>query len=140
LLKYQDTLITGEVPIDRLNTPYYPTKLRLRAGTSWNSHRLSLAVFANYANGYENNADPTDIQHVGAFLTFDGTAGYVLPSFGSLLSDTRIVLSVQNILDRQPPFVQNPQPAGSADAGFNYDPVNASLLGRYLSLQLRSRW
>lgn len=141
LLKYRDTLLEGEAPIDRLNTPYYPTKLRLRATVGWSSQVWSTSLFANYVNSYTNNNDPEKLARIGSWMTFDGQVSYRLPTFTSTLSDTRISLSVQNIFDRQPPFVFNAaQTGGSADAGINYDPVNSSLLGRYVSLRIGTRW
>jgi len=49
------------------------------------------------------------------------------------LDGVDIALSVQNLLDEDPPFHNNPQ-------GFGFDPANATILGRVVSLQLTKRW
>lgn len=141
LLKYEQTLTPGQSPINSLNTPYFPTKLRLRASVGWTVSNWSSTLFGNYVSAYTNNLDPANITHVGSWTTVDGQISYRLPKFSIALQETRVSLSVQNIFDRQPPFVLNAFAGSSASsANFNYDPVNASLLGRYLSLRLTTRW
>jgi outer membrane receptor protein involved in Fe transport len=40
---------------------------------------------------------------------------------------------VQNVFDDDPPFYNNA-------SGYGYDPSNADLLGRFVSVQLRKAW
>lgn len=135
LLKYNQTVIAGVPSIDLLNTPYYPTRLRLRASTGFILGSWSSTVFANYSNSYTNNLDPTNVVHVGSWMTLDGQISYRLPALNTALQDARLSLSVQNLLDRRPPYVV------SFFSGYaNYDPVNASILGRYVSLSIKARW
>jgi outer membrane receptor protein involved in Fe transport len=49
---------------------------------------------------------------------------------GTWLSGTGVALTVTNLFDRSPPFVDDQL------QGLGYDPANASPLGRFISLQL----
>jgi hypothetical protein len=142
LLKYEDTLLAGLDPIERLDTQYYPTKLRVRGSVAWSSPGWSSALFANYVNSYTNNQNPAAVERVSSWTTFDGQVSYVTSATNSFLYGARVSLSVQNIFDRQPPFVRNVGNIAGVGASptYNYDAVNASLLGRYVSLQLGTRW
>jgi iron complex outermembrane recepter protein len=54
-----------------------------------------------------------------------------------VLDKLRIALNVQNLFDRDPPRLL-PEPGFTEGVG--YDPVNASGLGRIISLQIRRSW
>jgi outer membrane receptor protein involved in Fe transport len=49
------------------------------------------------------------------------------------LGNVTIDLNMQNIFDNRPPFVNNP-------IGVAYDPENADLLGRFISIGIRKEW
>jgi outer membrane receptor protein involved in Fe transport len=52
--------------------------------------------------------------------------------------ETKLALSVQNLFDRNPPFVAAPASAPYSNVGF--DALNASPLGRFVALQLSKDW
>ncbi len=61
---------------------------------------------------------------------------YELPPALLYLSRVRISASVQNLFDRDPPYLL----FDGYKVGFNYDSTNTSPLGRTASLQLVGQW
>jgi outer membrane receptor protein involved in Fe transport len=51
----------------------------------------------------------------------------------SWLGNMQIALNAQNLFNVSAPFLNNP-------LGEGYDPENADLLGRIVSLEIRKRW
>jgi outer membrane receptor protein involved in Fe transport len=51
----------------------------------------------------------------------------------SWLDETQLLLTATNVLDRDPPFVNN-------ELGVGYDLLNGSLRGRALGFTLRKKW
>jgi outer membrane receptor protein involved in Fe transport len=49
------------------------------------------------------------------------------------LDGLRVALSVQNALDQDPPFVNR-------NFGLGFDPTNASIFGRYVTVQVAKKW
>ncbi|WP_306393471.1 TonB-dependent receptor [Telluria beijingensis] len=111
-----------------LNTLNNPVRLRARAELSWAGENARVTAFANFTNAY-TNATLANRPEVGSYTTFDLTAQYDLGKlFGPAYQELRAALSVQNLLDRDPPYVQN--------ATLAFDPQNASAMGRFASLSL----
>lgn len=111
-----------------LNTLNNPVRLRARAELSWAGENARVTAFANFTNAY-TNATLASRPEVGSYTTFDLTAQYDLGKlFGPAYKELRAALSVQNLLDRDPPYVQN--------ATLAFDPQNASAMGRFASLSL----
>jgi iron complex outermembrane receptor protein len=87
-----------------------------------------MTAFANFTNAY-TNATLATRPEVGSYTTFDLTAQYDIGKLlGEQYKELRAALSVQNMLDRDPPYVQN--------ATLAFDPQNASAMGRFVSLNL----
>ncbi len=68
---------------------------------------------------------------MSSWTTFDVQLGYRSEAVG-LMSGVKASLSVQNLFNRDPPFLLFDQ----FIPGLHYDPLNASVLGRFISLQL----
>ncbi len=134
ILKMQTQFTSGTPIIDTLNTPYNPTRVKLRGRAIVTRGSFSIATFVNFVSAYENpNVVP--VAPVASWTTLDLTATYQCQSCRGLLGKLQILLSVQNIANRNPPFVENAN-------GFavNFDGANANALGRYSSLQLTQQW
>jgi hypothetical protein len=63
------------------------------------------------------------------------------PRASTLWSDLDLVLNIQNLADRRPPFIAIP----SSDIAIGrsavpFDGTNASAVGRYVSLEIRKGW
>ncbi|HEL4257370.1 TPA: TonB-dependent receptor [Stenotrophomonas maltophilia] len=125
--------VTSTSPeLDAVNAVYYPVDLKLRGGLTLDRGQAAGGVFVNYVDSYR---DPANIAHphVSSWTTVDLNLKY---HFGAPAGDhegTSLALNVQNLLDRDPPFIIN-----SINTG--YDPTNATALGRFLSVTLTHRW
>jgi len=137
VIEFTDQLTSASPPILTVNTPYRALAWRGRAGASWTRDGWSGQVFANYANGYDDNRSAAVPRRVDADLTIDAGLAYAFGERGGWLSGTRIALNVENLFDRNPPFLA-PDPGSTT--GLGYDPVNSTARGRFVSLQLRKAW
>ena len=69
--------------------------------------------------------------------TVDINVGYRVDGGSGWLANTQFNFGISNAFDQRPPFV-NQFELTSGTLG--YDPANASLLGRQVSLQVVKRW
>lgn len=132
LLDYSQALTRLESPIDIRNTANNPIDLRLRGSLSWSRRGLSATAFVNYSDSYIDNITVPQ-RGIDSWTTVDLQLAYETRESGGLLDNFTVALNAQNVLDEDPPFFNNP-------LGVAYDPENAELLGRFLSLQLRKSW
>ncbi len=121
-------------PVDVVDTIGNPIDLRARFGATWRNNAGAASLFVNYADGYRDNLS-NPARHIDSWTTVDLTLSANLPRALSLGSDhpSEIAFSVLNLFDQDPPFVNNP-------LGFGYDPSNADPLGRFISVELRTRF
>jgi iron complex outermembrane recepter protein len=136
LTQFEKRAVAGAPPREALNTLNEPIDLRARAGLLWDHAGLGAALYINYADSYRNtDAERTRID---SWLTLDAQLHYnIVRTAGGPFAGTRLVLSVQNLLDEDPPFVLS---QGSPIAHPGYDSVNASPLGRFVALELKKAW
>lgn len=106
----------------------YPADLRLQAAVRWSFEDWGGRIGVNYVDDYRTL---TNIK-VASWTTVDAQLRWS-PSGRFGLDGVDIALSAQNLFDENPPFYNNPQ-------GFGFDPANATILGRVVSLQLTKRW
>lgn len=106
----------------------FPSDLRLQAAARWSYAAWSGRLGLNYVDDYRTltNAEVSSWTTVDAQLRWS-------PSGRFGLDGVDIALTAQNVLDEDPPFYNNPQ-------GIGFDPANATVLGRVVSLQLTKRW
>lgn len=117
-----------------LNKLYRPVDLKIRTGASVSRGAWSASASLNYVGSY---SDPANTAHpsVDAWKTVDLDARYVAPfSAPTWLQGTSIALNIQNLFDRNPPFVV------VVPSGSGFDPVNANPLGRFFSLTVTKSW
>ena len=74
----------------------------------------------------------TPSQRVSSWSTVDAQLGCASPEGG-----IRVALSVQNLLDRRPPYVDA---AATGLSGLSFDSINTSALGRFVSLRVTKTW
>lgn len=128
-------LIAGAASVDFVDTYGNPVDLRLRGDLNWSNDRLSLNAGVNYVDGYEDTTQLTDYP-VSSWTTVDLSARFRIGDFmGRPREKVQLALSVQNVFDQDPPFII----AHNATA-VNYDPANASPLGRFVAAELRIGW
>ena len=108
-------------------------KWKGRAMLNWNLDPVSLNLAMNYLGSFKYNtgnttAFPGGIQKVKAFKTFDLVGRVALDKLRNGLS---IQGRVQNLLDKDPPFV---------DIANGYLPANASPFGRTFEVTVRAKF
>jgi iron complex outermembrane recepter protein len=123
------------------NTIGEPPKFKARGGVNWTSDALLADLTLNYVNPYRNTLF-TPSERINAWTTADLYLGYATESRTSpYLDNLQVGLSVQNLTDQKPPYLQIPgaylAPGRSA---IPYDGANASPVGRLISLQFKKRW
>jgi outer membrane receptor protein involved in Fe transport len=106
----------------------YPADLRLQAAARWAFADWGGRIGVHYVDGYRTLANVK----VASWTTVDAQMRWS-PSGRLGLDGVDIALSAQNLFDEDPPFYNNPQ-------GFGFDPANAAIVGRVVSLQLTKRW
>jgi len=117
-----ETEISGQV--------FEPAKIRARGGVSWDFAPFAATGIVNFTAAEVNPYQPGN-PHVASWTTFDLQLN-CRPQLSGLFAGFQAALSVQNIFDRDPPFVLFDQLV----PGLHYDPTNASVLGRFISLRL----
>ena len=115
------------------NTPNNPIDLRARPTLQWKLPRLTTMIAVNYSNHYRDNVSIPN-RNVASWTTVDMQASYAVNVPGaSWLAQTQLLLTAINILDHDPPFVNN-------QFGVGYDLLNGSLRGRAIGFTLRKKW
>jgi outer membrane receptor protein involved in Fe transport len=104
---------------------------RLRASNTVSADWGSITLSANYVGSARNGTLATSAG-ISDWLTFDAVGQFPL---NAVLGNTQLDVAIQNLFDRDPPFVLRNVPFGP-----NYDPANANPLGRVFSLKLTHRW
>jgi len=136
LMEFKKRLAAGVPVRDALNILNEPIDWRVRSGFLWDHASVGAALYLNYADSYRNtDAARTSID---SWVTVDAQVHYQIErNAGGPFEGARLVLSVQNVFDEDPPFVLS---QGSPIAHAGYDSVNASPLGRFVALELKKSW
>ncbi|MEP7245169.1 MAG: TonB-dependent receptor [Gammaproteobacteria bacterium] len=140
LLSLTNQVTPTTTALELLNTVYFPPQLRLRASLSWQKDAWDIGAFADFTDGYRDGR-PVALfggvmprATVDSWTTLDMTVAYRIPDGAAgVLSGMRLSLSVQNLFDQDPPFVSGP-------IGLNFDPTNATAMGRYAAFELGMHW
>lgn len=135
LFKFEEALTPTSEFFDVLNTVGRPTDLRLRGSVGWTRDGLSSSIFVNHVGDYTDSIS-TPERSVNSWTTVDLNLAYDtgqdlgLPSW---LGNTVFSVSVQNLFDEDPPFVNNA-------LGVGYDPANSDPRGRFVAFQITKGW
>jgi len=129
--------ITPTAPVlDLVDTVGNPTRLRLVGNLSWSLLGWSVQSTVNYTGAYRDPGS-VPVRKVNSWTTVDVNIGYRVDGGSGWLANTQFSLGINNALDQRPPFVnQFDVPSGT----LGYDPANASLLGRQVSLLVVKHW
>ncbi|MGH6706127.1 MAG: TonB-dependent receptor plug domain-containing protein, partial [Sphingomicrobium sp.] len=136
VLSFENRLTRTSPAIDLLDTPYQPLDWRVNAALHWSRGPWDGSVSAHHAGAYRDDRF-VPVRKIGSFTTLDASLAYESKAAGGPLAGTRLAFFVQNLLDARPPRLR-PDPGDTTGVG--YDPVNASIRGRQISLQLRKSW
>lgn len=120
--------------INYRNTPHNPLAWRVRGILGWENGPFRVNPAVNFQGRYTDNISVPS-RPVRSWTTVDLIVGYKLAALDKAIGgDSIIALNCFNLFNRQPPFLNN-------DIGqIGYDPENANLLGRRLSLLMEHRW
>lgn len=127
ILEYESRATPAAPVADVAGLIGYPVRLRARSGLTWSHGRTQLAAYWNYVDAYEDRFGA----EIEAWNTIDARLGWSLDPNAE--HGLNVHLSVQNLFDEDPPFYDAP-------TGLGFDPGQASLVGRTVSLQLTRRW
>jgi hypothetical protein len=135
LLEYSKASTSSAPLIDLVDTPNNPPELRSRVSLAWRRGGFGSSLYVNYTGGYDDTtsvAPPN--RKIASWTTLDLNLQYSFDSSESpALRGMQVFLAGLNVLDKDPPFYNNPN-------GVGYDPENADLVGRRVSLFLRKEW
>jgi len=132
-----ETQLSSGAGFDNLvNTLANPAKWRGRFDLAWTGNRWSVGGALNGVGSYVNTAvvgNPS----VASWLTLDLNATINADAYFQALGWKGVSLSVTalNALNRNPPFVN-----AASLFHVNYDPSNASPLGRFVALTIKKKW
>ena len=121
--------------VEHLDTPGRPVDLRLRMRLGWVRGAWRVNTYLNYTDSYNDDVATVPIK-IDSWTTADFTLRYDASQAvdGGFLDGFVATLSVTNALDEDPPVFEN------NIYGLAYDGVNASPVGRHVSLRLSKHW
>ena len=135
VFKFDQAVTPTSPAVDIVNTVGNPLALRLRGTAEWNREGpglpgpgFSLAV--NYTGGYKNPGSML-VPYVSPWTTLDARAVYRTRADAGWLSGMELSLNVVNVLNHDPPFV---------DDYVGYDVYNDQALGRVVNANISKRW
>jgi outer membrane receptor protein involved in Fe transport len=139
LFEFKQQLLNGPL-VDNIDIVSKPNSLNLRSSLSWSLGEMNAAVIGQHIGDYSNTlASPSCLAApcpVSSWTTWDVQLGYDFSDrFSGLLDGTKASLSIRNVFDQDPPFVDI-----GFDAGVGFDAINAHPLGRFAALQLTKTW
>lgn len=134
LFGYSQANTPGSALTDIASTSNNPIKLKLLATATWSEGPLAATSSLKFQGGYHDELSvPT--RSVSSWTTVDLQLVYAVNRDEvAWLGGTDFVLSVENLFDVYPPFLNNQR------VGVGYDQENADLYGRIVTLQLRKKW
>jgi iron complex outermembrane recepter protein len=133
LVSFSEAQTPDSIRSERVSTQNYPIDLRLRGSLDWQRGPFRTGAFVNYFDDYRDIASIPQ-RRVSSWTTFDLALSYSLgPGSGTPFAGTTFSLSAENVLDREPPFLNN-------SIGIGYDQENGELTGRILSFSVRRNW
>ncbi len=129
LLSYQRKTTQAAEAVELAGTAENPAKLRGRLAATWTHGPWALTGAANYVG----TLTTTTGGRVSDQATFDAALRWTIPARAGALKGVMATLTVQNLLDKDPPFYDAP-------VGVGYDPANYEPNGRVVALQLTKAW
>jgi outer membrane receptor protein involved in Fe transport len=136
VLSFDNRLTRTSPAAELLDVPYQPLDWRVNAALHWSRGPWEGSVSAHYAGAYRDDRF-LPVRKISSFTTLDASLAYESKAASGPLAGTRLSFFVANLLGSRPPRLR-PDPGDTTGVG--YDPVNASIRGRQLSLQLRKSW
>ena len=135
LFDYESRLTEEFELNEEVDLLYRPVDLRLRGNVSWSKDGFTIFAALNYTDSYETSSDLAVSESIDSWTTLDVSLSYDTEQrLNNLFANNTIIgLSIQNILNEEPPFVETP-------FSLNYDPSNANPFGRFISVSVSKRF
>lgn len=137
LLNSRQQISSNSPLISIVGTLLNPVDLRVRAYGGFSLGGLNAQLNINYWNDY---TDPYAERDVASWTTVDLAASYAFSQGTSYLNGVRVSISVQNLFDKNPPFVATAPGTAGLGEPIGYDPTNANPVGRFIGAQLSKQW
>ena len=135
LFDFKNALVPGVPMKEQVSTLDHPADLRIRTHVGVHRGPISANAFVNYTDAYDDLVTSITPRKVDSWTTVDLTLSYTTHQTSGWLAGTRMFLSANNLLDKDPPFVNNSSPSMSG-----YDPANADPTGRFISFSVTKEW
>ncbi|WP_426020344.1 TonB-dependent receptor domain-containing protein [Brevundimonas sp. DWR2-3-1b1] len=127
VLEYDNRPTPASAVQDVIGLTGYPARLRARIGASWTHGAIGGGLHWSHSAAGRDRLGA----RVGAWDTLDGRVSWT-PGTGSG-QGLRLALTIQNLLDADPPFFDSAN-------GYGFDPGQGNPYGRVVALQLIKRW
>lgn len=132
LLEIKQRSNPADAQFETTGLVFNPPNFRARAVVSWQDERFSLGATVAHLDGVTNNLGAVE-EEIGSFTTIDLNLGYKIPE--RILPGLDLRLSIQNLFDRDPPFMEP-----MFDFLVNYDSANYSAVGRFVRFSVSKTW
>lgn len=132
LIDFKDQITPVSPLIERVGTLGNPVDFRVRATADWSWRELGINLALNHVGPYTDNIS-SPVRPIKAWTSVDVQFRLTSNATTGLARGISAALTVQNLFDRDPPFVDR-------SLGFGYDPANADVLGRFIALQIKKQW
>lgn len=141
ILAFRQQASRGSPVVSVVDQVARPVDLRARAYAGLSRGGFDGTLSVSYVDDYSNPFATSGSRDVESWTTLDLSLSYQFGSRGAgVLDDVRLSLSVQNLLDEAPPFVERDLSAQALFQPVGFDPTNANPLGRFLTLGLAKKW
>ncbi|HET9107654.1 MAG TPA: TonB-dependent receptor [Steroidobacteraceae bacterium] len=135
VIAFEQSVTAASPALDIVNTIDNPLALRLRGLIGWRRSGPGLPgpgfdLAINHTGGYRNPSSAL-LPHVSPWTTVDARFFYRTGADAGWLSGLELSVNVVNVLNHDPPFV---------DDIFGYDVFNVQALGRVVSASIDKRW
>lgn len=137
ILDYRERLSRGAPASSVVDTALRPVDLRAWASIGLARDSVEGSISVNYVDDYRNPYSLGDVR-VESWTTWDVRLSL---DFVRERGSAVFGVSVRNVLDEAPPYVQTSGSQGAAlRAAVGFDPANANPLGRLVMLDLIKKW
>jgi outer membrane receptor protein involved in Fe transport len=144
-MKFEQMLLPTIPKATLSGTIFNPPNWKGRLNASWTKDNWVVSAAANHIDGEINNtvglSNGNGIvgvpERIAAWTTVDIQIAYHSSAESGPLHGIRLALSVQNLFDQDPPFID---PTSTIEQGIGFDSTNASPVGRFISISLTKDW
>lgn len=143
ILDAEDQFSSLLEPVQQYGLIFKQARFRARSGLNWTRGVLSTNLAANYVSSYKDDRFTDRHVRIAPWLTFDASVQYRFDDARgpAWLNGSWLTLSVQNVLDKNPPRILPPvNVSGGSPNDVAYDSANADPYGRWMSIQFTKQW